>query len=205
MTQFFTSDLHLGHARILELGSGRPFANIEEHNITIVNNWNEMVSTNDTVFLLGDIVMGEFEKNIKLIGLLNGEKLMVAGNHDRIFSGTNSKPRIERHLPLYEAVGLTVLPENTSIILNTSWGEQKVLLSHFPYTGDSHSEVDRFANHRFVSEGLPLVHGHTHSNSKLFEGNALEFHVGVDSHEFKPVHEGQVLEWLEGLRVAGLI
>lgn len=123
MTQFFTSDLHLGHARILELGSGRPFANIGEHNMKIVNNWNNVVSPEDTVFLLGDIVMGEFEKNIELIRLLNGEKFLVAGNHDRIFSGTNSKPRIERHIPLYEAVGLTILPENSQALRLRPVGE----------------------------------------------------------------------------------
>jgi calcineurin-like phosphoesterase family protein len=202
---WFTSDLHLGHGRILELGSGRPFGDITEHNLTIVHNFNQLVQPEDTVFLLGDIVMGEFEKNIELIRLLNGNKHLVAGNHDRIFSGTNSKSRIERFKPFYESVGLTILPENTHIEVETSWGVQKVLLSHFPYTGDSHSEVDRFASHRYIDEGLPLVHGHTHSREALFEGNPLEFHVGVDSHEFKPVNVFTVVEWLEGLRLNGLV
>lgn len=204
MTNFFTSDFHLGHARILELGSGRPFATLEEMHSAILTSWRETVKPEDTVFLLGDIIMGNFEETIKLFEGLNGNKMFVAGNHDRIFSGANSKSRIERHMPFFIEAGFTVLPENTSTFINTRWGKQEVLLSHFPFSGDSHSEEDRFANHRFTDNGLPLIHGHTHGNGTQ-NPSPREFHVGVDSHNFELVPESKIVEWLETIKSEGRI
>lgn len=204
MATFYISDTHLGHERILELGSGRPFASIGEHNAIIRNNWFETVTAEDTVFVMGDIAMGrEFEKNLQLFFDLPGIKKFIPGNHDRIFSGNNSSERIERFLPLYEAVGFEVLPENTKTSVLTSYGVQEVLLSHFPYSGDSHSEVDRYAANRYKNEGLPIVHGHTHSREILNPHNVLEFHVGVDAHNFTPVNEIVIIDWLENLKNEG--
>ena len=53
---FFTSDLHLGHANIIRL-CDRPFSNVEEMDETIINNWNEHVHKDDTVYVLGDFTM----------------------------------------------------------------------------------------------------------------------------------------------------
>lgn len=200
MSIFFTSDQHFGHERILELGSGRPFENIGHHNISIVQNWFSVVEPEDTVFVLGDIAMGNFEESVKLFASLPGHKFFVPGNHDKIFSSTNSASRIERFTPMYEEVGFTILPENTSITLDTSWGAQEVLLSHFPYTVDSHSPEDRYAANRFVDEGLPIIHGHTHSRERFNLNNPREFHVGVDANSFTPVKDVEVVAWLEELK-----
>lgn len=206
MSVFFTSDHHLGHERILELGAGRPFPNISVHNNMIRQNWWETVFPEDTVYVMGDIAMGvDFEKNVNIFKALPGRKLLVPGNHDRIFSGANNASRIERFWSVYEDAGFEILPENTSTVLETAYGLQEVLVSHFPYSGDSHSVVDRYASHRFVDEGLPIVHGHTHSRNVLNESNPLEFHVGVDAHDYKPVHESVVVEWLEGLKAQSII
>ncbi|WP_121253960.1 hypothetical protein [Nocardioides ferulae] len=37
----------------------------------------------------------------------------------------------------------------------------RVLLSHFPYAGDSHDE-DRYAQFGLRDEGIPLLRGHAH-------------------------------------------
>lgn len=205
MAKFFTSDQHFGHERILELGSGRPFKSIGEHNYALQANWWETVTEEDQVYVLGDIAMGNFDDSIALFASLPGEKFFVPGNHDKIFSKTNSSARIARFTPMYEKVGFTVLPENTSTVLETSYGEQIVLLSHFPYTGDSHSPVDRYASSRYVDEGLPIIHGHTHSRTVFNETNVREFHVGVDAHDYAPVSESIIVTWLESLKQAGHI
>jgi calcineurin-like phosphoesterase family protein len=206
MAIFFTSDQHLGHDRILELGSGRPFKSIGEHNTIIRNRWFETVTDEDTVYVMGDIAMGrEFEHNLQLFFDLPGYKKFIPGNHDKIFSSTNSQQRIERYTPLYEAVGFKILPENTKTFLETSYGIQEVLLSHFPYSGDSHSELDRYAKNRYKNEGLPIIHGHTHSREVFNPNKPLEFHVGVDAHDFTPVSETVIVEWLEKLKNNGHI
>lgn len=50
---FYTSDLHLGHANVIKFDN-RPFANIDEMDQRIITRWNERVSDDDTVYILGD-------------------------------------------------------------------------------------------------------------------------------------------------------
>ena len=54
---YFTSDLHLNHARIIELAN-RPFGSVEEMNDTIIGNINDTVGADDTLWVLGDVCMG---------------------------------------------------------------------------------------------------------------------------------------------------
>jgi len=82
MSVFFTSDLHLGHARINEL-SGRPFSNVPAMNAALIKAWNARVTDADTVWVLGDVCMGKLDDSLALIPLLAGRKLLMPGNHDR--------------------------------------------------------------------------------------------------------------------------
>jgi calcineurin-like phosphoesterase family protein len=75
---FFTSDTHLGHTNIIRY-CNRPFASIEEMDETIINNWNNVVDDNDTVYHLGDFSFGNpyhYKKRLK------GRIELIAGNHD---------------------------------------------------------------------------------------------------------------------------
>lgn len=74
---WFVSDLHFGHQNILKYCS-RPFVSVKEMDQAIVDNWNETVRPNDTVYLLGDLAFHNYER----IGQLNGYKILVPGNHD---------------------------------------------------------------------------------------------------------------------------
>ena len=85
MTVFFIADTHFGHKKCLTLGKGRPFTSIEEMEETIVSNWNKKVKPEDTVYVLGDFCWGFNVKRTKsLVNLLNGQKILVYGNHDRL-------------------------------------------------------------------------------------------------------------------------
>ena len=53
---WITSDLHIGHNKEF-LYKGRDFYNIEEHDMTLVRNWNELVSMENTVYILGDVML----------------------------------------------------------------------------------------------------------------------------------------------------
>jgi calcineurin-like phosphoesterase family protein len=79
---FITSDLHLGHRKIIEY-ENRPFSDVNEMDEGIINRWNSVVTKNDLVYLLGDIAM--YHKRSKLLELLNGlngDIILVMGNHD---------------------------------------------------------------------------------------------------------------------------
>ncbi|MEV8252146.1 metallophosphoesterase [Microbacterium sp. NPDC076768] len=99
---FVTSDTHFSHARISEL-AGRPYSTVEEMNEDLVCRWNDTVSPGAVVLHLGDVALGSIEESIALTARLNGRRLLVPGNHDRVSPATQSKRAIERFLPMYEA------------------------------------------------------------------------------------------------------
>ena len=51
---FVISDLHFSH---LNMALRRGFDNIEDHDNHIVEKWNSVVNSKDTVWILGDITM----------------------------------------------------------------------------------------------------------------------------------------------------
>jgi calcineurin-like phosphoesterase family protein len=77
---FFTSDTHFNHHNIIKY-ENRPFSNVEEMNEALINNWNEVVSKKDIIFILGDFIFKHMSFN-ELCSKLNGKKFFVRGNHD---------------------------------------------------------------------------------------------------------------------------
>lgn len=194
----FTSDHHAGHTNILHLGDGRDFKSISHMHAEIINRHNSVVGFDDDVYFLGDIAMGTLEDSLKIFSGMMGNKFLIPGNHEKIFSGTNSKTRIQTYTPVYEDAGFTVLPENTSVVIDG----QEVLLSHFPYSEKlfNKTQTDKFAKNRPVDTGLPLIHGHTHQRHQHQDDRKRMFHVGMDSTNFTPVSEVEIVDWLNRLR-----
>jgi calcineurin-like phosphoesterase family protein len=84
---FFISDTHFGHANMLEFtnydGSRlRPFDSIEELDELMIQNWNERVKPTDKIYHLGDVVY-RCKNRDQIMSRLNGEKVLIKGNHDR--------------------------------------------------------------------------------------------------------------------------
>ena len=50
---FFTSDLHFGHANVIEY-CNRPFTSVSDMNGELIRRWRQVVSAGDTVYVLGD-------------------------------------------------------------------------------------------------------------------------------------------------------
>ena len=75
---YFIADLHFGDKDVTHW---RGFSSMEEHDNLIISNWNKTVSNEDTVWILGDIALGD-ESNVDKLGLLNGKKHLILGNHD---------------------------------------------------------------------------------------------------------------------------
>lgn len=87
---WFISDTHFNHENIavnfkLENGSqARPFSSVHEMNELMIQNWNKLVSEQDHVWHLGDVIMGPRQDYSKILGRLKGKKRMLLGNHDVI-------------------------------------------------------------------------------------------------------------------------
>lgn len=202
MGRFFTSDTHFGHARIIEL-CDRPFKDINHMDETLINNWNETVSPEDTVYHLGDVALGSWDRWDGILSRLNGHKVLVVGNHDRIFLGQSERHR-ERFWPIYSQWFDEIRHMDTVEFKSdgrAGWEYQMTVLSHFPYDGDSHGE-ERYREHRPSDAGLPLIHGHTHGltqKATVSKAGTPMFHVGVDAWDYRPVPESEIMDWLHQL------
>lgn len=189
--RFYTSDTHFGHGNILRFEQeARPFNSTEIMDEVLIANWNATVGPTDEVWHLGDVALGTIADSLPKISRLNGIKILVPGNHDRVFSGTKEAQRAKFD-PLYREVFDYIEPEITSITI----GGVSVQVSHFPYSGD-HMEEDRYPDKRPFDDGRPLIHGHVHS---LWKTNGRQFNVGVDVNDLTPVPETAIIDWLDTL------
>jgi len=83
---FVTSDTHFGHEKMLTYlkadgSAARPeFKTSKDMDDFMVEQWNSVVRPCDKVYHLGDVAIGA--KNIHTLGKLNGDKVLIRGNHD---------------------------------------------------------------------------------------------------------------------------
>ena len=84
MATFFTSDWHLGDDRIQILD--RPFINKEEMENEFIKQHNNIVTSEDLVYIVGDIVCNKSPEYLSHVNKFNGKKILIRGNHDSIFS-----------------------------------------------------------------------------------------------------------------------
>lgn len=199
MARFFTSDTHFGHKNIIKY-SERPFSDFETMDSAIIKNWNRVVGDTDVVYHLGDVALGLSDRWDWILNSLNGYKILVVGNHDRIFAGEKPRQREkwdEKYHEWFDEVhdNIEGLWLDDGTIVN---------LSHFPYTGDSH-DGDRYKDYRLPDAGRTLIHGHTHAewakhaDASRFSRSArgtLQIHVGVDAWHYRPVSEDTIINMI---------
>jgi calcineurin-like phosphoesterase family protein len=82
MKKWFLADAHFSHSNIIRYAS-RPFANVEEMDINLINNWNQCINADDQVFFLGDFGLGDVDHLHSICSQLHGHKICIRGNHDR--------------------------------------------------------------------------------------------------------------------------
>lgn len=85
---FFASDHHFHHQNILTFkrDDGTPlrdFHDIDHMNEVIVQQHNIVVRPNDKVYFLGDVVMSKKAYTLEILRRMNGEKVLIKGNHDQ--------------------------------------------------------------------------------------------------------------------------
>lgn len=143
---YFISDLHFGHENILRLDK-RPFSSIKEHDEELIKRWNAKVKPGDTVYILGDFIWKTYDQSPEeLLKSLNGQKILIKGNHDRWINGRTRK---------YFAA----IKDYDDIKVKLEDGtEKRCILSHYPI---------HFYNGQY--KGSIMLYGHVHvtKDSKL--------------------------------------
>ena len=79
---YLTSDLHINHNRGF-IYEPRGFKSVEEMNEAIVARWNSIVEPDDTIYLLGDVMLGgpNSENGLNYLKSLKGHIHIIRGNH----------------------------------------------------------------------------------------------------------------------------
>jgi calcineurin-like phosphoesterase family protein len=108
---FLVSDTHFGHMGVCRflredgVTKLRPWDSAEEMDEAMVKAWNERVRPNDKVYHLGDVVINR--KALKTLARLNGDKVLIRGNHD-IFRDTEYREYF-RELRAYHVMNGMIL------------------------------------------------------------------------------------------------
>lgn len=159
MANFIISDLHFGHKNIAT--KFRNFETIYQHDDYIIESINSIVDKKDKLFILGDITMGSI-KNIYKLGLLNGYKHVVLGNHD-----IKNKDYIIQMLNFAKVSGTIPYKIREGF---------EVLLSHYPL----HPLV-------LSQEGYKMnIHGHIHNVYSINDKRYLN--VSAEVLNYKPIN-----------------
>lgn len=132
--KWFISDTHWFHANIIKF-CNRPFANVDEMNQAMVDNWNRVVSKKDFVYHLGDVFIGGNDKlRNELLYSLNGHLRLIVGNHDEALLKSHCLKRFDK------------------VMYWKGFKEGNITFTHIPH------ELHR------LRDGCFNGHGHIHGN-----------------------------------------
>jgi calcineurin-like phosphoesterase family protein len=176
---WFTSDLHLGHDREFMYGP-RGFSSIFQHDEELLARWNSVVAPEDTVYILGDLILNSNEHGMKFLNWLNGEFHVILGNHD-------TSTRIK----LYEECEKIKSIQYATMI---KYKKGYFYLSHYPTLTANYEEEGPW------HKNIINLYGHTHQQTKFFDGNPFMYHVGLDSHNCYPVNIDEIISDIQKQR-----
>ena len=166
---WLTSDLHFNHDREF-IYKPRGFESVWDMNRTLIENYNSIVSSDDDVYILGDLMLGgpdRMKDGLSLLSQLKGNIHIVRGNHD-------TDNRWAAYQNLYNVVEV-----DNAIYLK--YKGFHFYMSHFPtFTANLEKES--------LKQCTINLYGHTHQQSNFYNDIPFMYHVGVDSHNNYPVN-----------------
>lgn len=142
---YFTSDSHFGHDRLRTLycpERGKKWPSIEKHDNGLIELWNNKVSKDDKVYVLGDFAFATIQRIANILKKLNGEKHLILGNHDKYTwseycnAGFTTVQRFQIiYIKGYGTIGLAHDPSSCIVDRTIPW-----------FTGHLHQQFVRFGN-----------------------------------------------------------
>ena len=176
---YYIADIHFKDQVIFEKCK-RPFKSLDEMEEAIISNWNNRVTDDDVVYILGDL--GINEEAIEVYRKLKGQKHLIVGNHD---------------IPLMEYIAKSNIFLSFKAMDFITDGDKKVFLCHYPLMD--------WWNYNY---GSYLVYGHIHNKDiangleyekiKEYYEDKFAFNCGVDVIGFTPRTLEELVEIKEG-------
>lgn len=171
---FFISDTHFFNDNIIRY-CNRPFANAEEMNAALIHNWNSVVKPEDTVYHLGDFVMGRTDGVEPILSQLNGHIVLVRGNHD-----TDAKLDIYSRFPdKIEVKDIAYVPYNGLFFV----------CCHFTVTNEEFLSLISKHNSEVI-----VLHGHVHDLVPFYTPETHSFNLSADVVNFTPVNINDIFK-----------
>lgn len=165
---YFSSDLHLGHKKMLEV---RPFDTMMEHDDYIIAQLKK-VNPESEIWILGDIACGEEDYALDRLANIPAKMHLVSGNHDSVWPYHRNAHRQQRKfLEVFESV---------QSMARVNFGGKKVMLYHTPH--GSHKTPTH------LGEGM--LHGHTHSEEKITYFNTVN--VALEAWDYRPASAAEI-------------
>ena len=167
---YYIADTHFGHENILKM-CRRPFESIEAMNDTLIRNWNERVTGNDTVYILGDLFYRCSDPE-PILRQLKGKKHLIVGNHDASWMN-----RVDLSQYFVSVDNLTEITD----------GIRGITLCHYPLLTWKH-KLRTY-----------MIHGHIHNDTStdyfpLIAARERVLNAGVDINGFRPVTFEELVE-----------
>lgn len=192
---FFTSDLHIGHARSIELDA-RPFTDLDHMHRVLVNNFNATVPPGSVTYFLGDVGLCKGSTIADIIKQLNGTKVLILGNHDKA------------HNAMYN-MGFDVVLNTATLYI----AGERVTMSHCPLKGVWRENTESMkgampgamwhGDHKnlkytVADEGQYHLHGHIHSpnHGKSEKTLGRQYDVGVPANKYRPISISEIESWI---------
>lgn len=188
MKVFFTSDLHFGHENVIRFDD-RPFKSVEEMDNELVRRWNNKVSKGDIVYVLGDFIWKTRTDDAEtLIKRLNGQIILIKGNHDRFLNNSKAKKALAG-VKEYDDIAVTL--EDGTV--------RRCILSHYfmPfYNGNRYNAIHLHGHSHNTEEANEEFRIAVELNSKGFTNEI--YNVGCMYWNYEPVTLDEILAWKGG-------
>lgn len=175
--KWFTADLHLGHAGILNMNLPlrSRFISAEEMDKEIIDKINERVAPHDLLYILGDFAFsGDVEYVRHCFYAMNGRKVLITGNHDLDKKGRLAKTI--RDLPWD-------IPPTAA--METHDSDQRIWLSHYAHRV---WPASHYGSYHF--------YGHSH-NALPGIGRSRDIGIDVPDTGFGPMLFADLIEGIE--------
>ena len=185
--KFYIADTHYFHENVIRFDN-RPFETIEEMNKTMLENWNSAVHPRDTVYILGDFIWHRNPETIKFLRKLHGSKILVQGNHDRLFLNGETKKLFSNVSPYREGRD----------------SGYRVVMCHYPIPLHAHHRRENTIHlyghvHTTQEYRVALNHFNQVKDDPLLEHKAREYNVGcmLPWMDYTPRTLGEIVERAE--------
>lgn len=189
-TTWYTSDPHWGHNWVAGL---RGFANTQEHDAQLLENFQQTIGKRDTVFWMGDLAMNSPEFAIAYTQAIPGTHHLILGNHDKAHPMNSDARRWQKKY--FEAF------DSVQVYGRAKIHGSNFLMAHHPYEGEGDRDMaDRQVQWRLRDEGVTLIHGHIHApwQESKTEAGTLQIHVGLDAWNMQPVPGDTIYDMAAG-------